>query len=210
LEGVGVLTDDAGGPAGADEIAFSHAMSTRDLVDAGLEASWHSVSTIAVGAFAMMSGLLAFAVVGDLLGLMFGLLGAVWLVGIAPSLLMAFLAGRRPDLMLRQTEMRVSAHGLQTATAMASSTASWATYKRVRPTQRTLLLELGTGAVMFVPMRVLTAAQRDRIETWAAAAGVRAGSSAMEAYLRGGAIGAAAALAIPAIVWIGFASGFLS
>ena len=165
---------------------------------------------IAVGAFVLFTGAAAFVITADFVNLLIGFVGLLWLTGLLPGLLMAFMAGRRPEIMQLPTDLTVSAAGIRTVTPLASGEAAWATYKRLRSTGSTLLLELGTGAAVLVPRRAFTAAQIERVEEWADAAGVLDRASPVLAYAKGLAIGGLAAIAIPLATWMGYASGILS
>jgi hypothetical protein len=201
------------GPAlASDPEAFTvhYQLTSADIRSAGLAASRYSVSGNAVGAFALISGVLGFLVSGDVLSAVVALFGLLWLVGIIPGLLTALMAGRRPEVMQQPTDMTVGRAGIRTVTPLASGDAAWATYKRIRPAGSTLLFELGTGAVMMVPARAFPGPLLDRMLGLAEAAGVLDRSSPAAAYAKGILIGMIVSVAIPALTWLGFALGILS
>jgi hypothetical protein len=173
-------------------------------------ASRYSVAGNAVGAFMLASGAIAFFMSGDVVSAVIAVFGLLLLSGLLPGLLVAFTAGRRPELMQQPTAMTIGPAGIRTATALTAGEAAWATYKRIRPTGSTLLFELGTGATMLVPTRAFTPAQLERFMELAQAAGVLDQSSPAGAYAKGVAIGVAVAVAIPILTWFAYASGILS
>jgi hypothetical protein len=197
-------------PGAQDTFTVHYQLAPADLRIAGFVASRYSVGGNALGAFVLISGAIGFLLSGDVLSVVIAVFGLLLLSGVLPGLLVAFMAGRRPELMQQPTAMTIGASGIQTVTALTSGEAAWATYKRVRPTGATLLFELGTGATMLVPARAFTPEQLERLLAFADAAGVLDTSSPLAAYAKGIAIGAAFAVAVPALTWLGFAMGILS
>jgi hypothetical protein len=193
-----------------DAFTVRYQLTSADIRSAGLATARYSVMSSAMGAFAMFTGGIAFAMTGDLFSLVVGLVGILWISGLLPGLLTAFIAGRRPEIMQQPTTMTVSPAGIRTVTALMSGESAWATYKRLRPTRTTLLFELGTGAAVMVPTRFFESAQLDRLLAWADVAGVLDRTSPVGMYAKGIVIGALVALSIPAATWLGLTLGLIS
>ena len=177
-------------------ITVTYALTVADIRAAGFTASWYSLSTNAIGAFVTSGGAAMFLVTRDPVNLLFVILGLSMLSGALKALLMSLSTSRRPDLLRGPFEMSVTDIGMRTVTPVSTGEVRWATFKRVRATASTYLMEVGTGPVGVVPKRARTADQQARFEAMAAQAGVLDRSSARRPLLLGIALGILANVAI--------------
>ena len=172
-------------PYGADAVRVTYTLTSKDVRVAATGLSRFSVMTNALGSALVLSGLFTVIANGDLVGILIGLLGVLFLTGDAAGLTTAFMVSRRPDLLREPVSLTVSADGIRTVTQSMSGEARWSSYKRVRTTGTGLVLELGTGPAVIIPTSAFTPAELDRVRRWAQRAGVLASSSPVRAYVLG-------------------------
>jgi hypothetical protein len=170
---------------GPEAVRVTYTLTAKDVRRAATGLSRFSVMTNALGSALVLSGLFTVVANGDLVGILIGLLGVLFLTGDAAGLITSFMVGRRPDLLREPVSLTVSADGIRTVTRSMSGEARWSSYKRVRTTGTGLVLELGTGPAVIIPTSAFTPVELERIRGWAAIAGVLASSSPMRAYVLG-------------------------
>jgi hypothetical protein len=160
-------------PAGTsadDAVDVRYALSTRDLFEPATTGSRHSVMAGAFG-FMMIPGTVFGILQGDPFTVAFGALALGFVTGVIPGALTMFMAGRRPDILTMEQRVVIDAAGVKMSSERASSTATWAMFKRVRETVTAFLLDFGTGAMTFVPKRALDVEQRAAVRQIAAREG---------------------------------------
>ncbi len=160
-------------PAGTSEddvVDVRYALSTRDLLEPATTGSRHSMMCGAFG-FIMVPGTVFGILQGDPFTVAFGALALGFVTGIIPGAITMFMAGRRPDILTLEQHVIIDATGVRMSSERASSTATWAMFRRVRETGSAYLLDFGTGAMTFVPKRALDHEQRAAVREIAARAG---------------------------------------
>ena len=151
-------------------VVVRYALSTRDLLEPATTGSRHSTVTGVFGFF-MIPGMVFGILQGDLFTVAFGALALGFVTGVIPGALTMFMAGRRPDILTMEQHVVIDAAGVRMSSERASSTATWAMFRRVRETGSAFLLDFGTGAMTFVPKRALDFEQRAAVREIAARAG---------------------------------------
>ena len=183
---------------------MSYALRVADLRAAGTAASRYSTMTNALGFALVISGTFSLLANGDLTGVVPLAIGIAILGGWIMGWVTGFMAGRRPDLLQEVVELTVTPDGIRTVMPSMSGEARWSSYKRVRDTGSSLLLELGTGPAAIVPTRALDRGQLEQLLAWADAADVLDRSSPLRAYLVGAVIGLVFNLVIFSAVVLSF------
>ena len=178
-----------GPPAATVRLVYT--MTTSDLFHASTEAARYSVFNAAIGTAFATTGLFTVLANGDSTGLVFLVVGLVVLTGYPVGALSAFLGSRRWDLMRAPVELTASPSGVRAVMAMVTTDAAWSTYKRVRLTTRSLIFDLGTGAITLAPRRVFTHAELAAVVGWARDAGIFDRSTPLRPFVLGAALGLA-------------------
>jgi hypothetical protein len=172
-------------------VVVDYSLTTGDTFAAGLAASRYSVMANGLGAALAGSGLFSILANGDWTGLIPATIGLLFMSGVVFAGISALAMSRRKDLLQMSYRLIVDPERIRTESPMMNGDASWASYKRVRPTRSTLLLELGTGVAVMIPLRALAPDELARVLGWAEAAGVLDRSSSLRPTLLGIALGMA-------------------
>ncbi len=146
-------------PSAGRVLDVRYSLRARDLLEPGAAGSRHSMITALFGFFLVFGSVFPI-LMGDWTVIGFVLFAVGFVTGLIPGAIMAFMAGRRPDLLSLEQRVVIDGEGVRMASERATSTSTWSLFKRVRETRTAFLLDFGTGAATFVPKRALDAREQ--------------------------------------------------